>query len=118
MQAAAGPVLILLETLCRGLAWRLEMSTSIYLINPASDFPTYFSAEVFAGRGLGAAAFMADLSIATLAGMFPEDFHVKLCDENISAVDFNHPADYIGITGEVTQRNRMAPISAGFRPPG
>src|SRR5260370_4293408 len=105
MQAAAGPVLILLETLCRGLAWRLEMSTSIYLVNPASDFPTYFSAEGFAGRGLGAAAFMADLSIATLAGMFPEDFNVSLCDENISPVDFYPAADYVRITGKVPQRN-------------
>jgi radical SAM superfamily enzyme YgiQ (UPF0313 family) len=94
------------------------MSTSIYLVNPASDFPTYFSAEVFAGRGLGAAAFMADLSIATLAGMFPDDFHVSLCDENISPVDFDHAADYVGITGKVTQRNRMAAIASEFRKRG
>jgi radical SAM superfamily enzyme YgiQ (UPF0313 family) len=91
------------------------MSISIYLINPASDFPTYFGAEVFAGRGLNPAAFMADLSIATVAGMLPEDFDVRLCDENISPIDFNTPADYIGITGKVTQHNRMVAIAQEFR---
>jgi radical SAM superfamily enzyme YgiQ (UPF0313 family) len=91
------------------------MPVSVYLINPASDFPTYFSAEVFAGRRLNPAAFMADLSIATVAGMMGEDFDVKLCDENISPVDFDTQADYVGITGKVNQRNRMVAIAQEFR---
>jgi hypothetical protein len=92
------------------------MSKSIYLINPISDFPTYFSAESFAARGLRPAVFMADLAITTLAGLMGrEGLEVKLCDENLSAVDFDTPADFIGITGKVTQRGRMAALAREFR---
>ena len=41
---------------------------SLYLINPAPDIPTYFGAEVYAGRGLRPATLMADLALPTLAG--------------------------------------------------
>jgi hypothetical protein len=91
---------------------------SIYLINPASDFPTYYGGESFAGRGFRPAVFSADLTIATVAGMVPRDFGVTLCDESISPIDFNSPADYIGITGKINQRSRMIAIAQEFRKRG
>ena len=91
------------------------MSPSIYLINPAADFPSYFSAEVYAGWGFGPATLMADLAIPTLAGMVPSDFDVRLCDENISPIDFDISADYVGITGKITQWGRMKEIAQEFR---
>ncbi|MBV8817920.1 MAG: radical SAM protein [Acidobacteriaceae bacterium] len=91
---------------------------SLYLINPASDFPTYYGAESFAGRGLRPAVMSADLTIATVAGMVPEDFFVTLCDESISPIDFNSNADYIGITGKINQRARMIAIAQEFRKRG
>lgn len=91
------------------------MSKSIYLINPSSDFPTYFSAEVYAAHGFQPSTLIADLAIPTLAALTPKDFIVKLCDQNISPVDFNTDADYIGITGKITQRGQMISIAREFR---
>ena len=47
------------------------MSRSLYLINPTSDFPSYFGAEVFAGRGYAPATMAADLALPTLAALAP-----------------------------------------------
>jgi radical SAM superfamily enzyme YgiQ (UPF0313 family) len=97
------------------LAEGQTMPKSIYLINPSSDFPTYFSAEVYAARGFQACTFIADLAIPTLAALAPKDFNVQLCDENISPVDFNTDADYIGITGKITQRGGMLRIAQEYK---
>ncbi len=94
------------------------MNPSIYLINPVADFPTYFSAEVYAGWGFRPATMMADLAVATLAGMVPKDFDVRLCDENISPIDFNIPTDFVGITGKISQWGRMMAIAQEFRQRG
>jgi len=91
------------------------MSKSIYLINPSSDFPTYFSAEVYAAQGFQPCTLIADLAIPTLAALTPKDFTVELCDQNISPVDFDTDADYIGITGKITQRGQMIRIAREFR---
>lgn len=94
------------------------MAPSLYLINPVSDFPTYYSAEVMAARSLRPAAFAADLAISTLAGMAPPELEVKLCEENVSSADLNTPADIIGITGKVNQWNRMAALADAYRSRG
>src|SRR2546423_9593894 len=77
--------------------------------------PSYFSSEVFAARGLPAAIATADLAIATVAALAPDDFGVELCDENVSLVDFDTSADLVGITGKVSQWGRMRSIAAEFR---
>jgi radical SAM superfamily enzyme YgiQ (UPF0313 family) len=94
------------------------MSASIYFINPAADFPTYFNAENYAARGFRRATQMADLAIPTLAAMTPSDFHVSMCDENIEDVDYDHDAQYVGITGKVTQFARMIKIANEFKKRG
>ena len=91
------------------------MRKSIYLINPAADMPSYFSAESLAGRGLPRAISTADLSIALVAAMVPDGLDVALCDENITSIDFDVTADYIGITGKVSQWHRMKSIAGEFR---
>jgi radical SAM superfamily enzyme YgiQ (UPF0313 family) len=91
------------------------MSKSIYLINPANDYPSYFGFEVSAGWGGSPAVSTADLATTTIASMFPGDFNVRICEEHITAVDFNISADYVGITGKVSQRNRMIALAAEFR---
>jgi radical SAM family protein/uncharacterized protein DUF4070 len=88
---------------------------SIYLINPVADIPGYFTAEVFAARGLSPAVAVADLAIATVAGLAPDDFHVELCDENASPINFDSTADYIGITGKVSQWGRLRDVADEFR---
>jgi len=91
------------------------MSKSIYLINPSSDFPSYFTAEVYAAHGFGPSTMMADLATPTLAALAPKDFNVQLCDENISPVDFYTDADYVGITGKINQSGQMIRIAREFR---
>jgi hypothetical protein len=91
------------------------MAPSLYLVNPASDFATYFSAEVLVASGLPAGAIMADLATATLAALAPADFGIDICDENVSTIDYDHSADWVGITGKVNQRQRMQAIAGEFR---
>lgn len=91
------------------------MPTSLYLINPGSDYPSYFGAEVYAAQGFQKAALMADLTITTIASMVPADFNVFLCDENVTSIDFDMPCDFVGITGKVTQHRRIVLIAREFR---
>ncbi len=88
---------------------------SIYLINPAADFPTYYGAEVYEGRGYQRAAFLADLVVPTLAGMVPKDFHVELCDEHLESVNWDTPCEYVGVTGKISQWGRTKAIADEFR---
>ncbi|MCC0005437.1 MAG: radical SAM protein [Methylobacteriaceae bacterium] len=90
-------------------------SSSLYIVNPRSDFLSYISADVIAAGGFAPGAVMGDLPSTTVAALAPEDFHISLCDENLSAIDFNHPADWIAITGKVNQRKRMAAVADEFR---
>jgi hypothetical protein len=88
--------------------------SSIYVINPACDFPTYFGAEVLNARGRPG-IMMADLTSVTVAGLAPRDFDISICDESIEPVNFDHHAESILITGKISQRRRMAAIAAEFR---
>ena len=83
------------------------MAKSIYLINPEPDFPTYFGAEVYQAIGLPSTASIADLALTTIAAMAPIDWKVTLCEESVQPVDFDTDADFVGITGKVTQWSRM-----------
>ena len=58
---------------------------------------------------------MGDLPTATLAALAPEDFAIELCDENLCAVDYDHPAEWVGITGKINQRHRLTKIADEFR---
>src|SRR3984957_13999032 len=94
------------------------MNKSIYFVNPAADFPTYFGGESYRGFGLPAATQMADLSVPTLAAMAPADFDVHVCDESFETVDLETPARYVGITGKITQFGRMVALARAFRDRG
>ena len=52
------------------------MAPSMYLVNPASTFATYFSAEVLAGSGRRGGAIIGDLATTTLAALAPPDFEI------------------------------------------
>ncbi len=91
------------------------MAKSIYIINPASDFPNYVSAEILAASGFTGGTAMADAAVATVAALASKDFQVSICDECISPIEFDHPADWIAITGKVNQRRRMVAVADEFR---
>jgi len=94
------------------------MSKSIYLINPASDFPTYFGSESYDGYGFKPATTIGDLATTTIAAMMSGQLDVIIADESISPIDYSFPADFIGITGKISQRNRMLDIAREFRKRG
>ena len=94
------------------------MKSSIYFINPAADFPTYFNAENYEARGFRRATQMADLAIPTLAAMASSAMDVSLCDENIEPVNYDSGAEFVGITGKITQFGRMVAIAKEFRARG
>ena len=94
------------------------MKKSIYIINPRSDFPTYYGGEILEAMGYAPGVLVADLVIPTVAAFVPEDFSVYLCDENISQINFDINVDYVGITGKVNQKGRMIEIAKEFRKRG
>jgi hypothetical protein len=91
------------------------MTRSIYLINPGSDFPTYFNSESYGARGFARTVRVADLATPTLAAMCPPDFQPILCDQNTQQVDYTLDVDYVGITGNVNQFQHMVAVAAEFR---
>jgi radical SAM superfamily enzyme YgiQ (UPF0313 family) len=50
--------------------------------------------------------------------MAPPDFHVELCDEHLTPVNFDTSCDYVGITGYINQRKRIFELAREFRKRG
>lgn len=94
------------------------MTASLYLINPKSDFPTYFAAESFQAWGLRSATQMADPSSATVAAFAQRFMNVEICDQMVAPINYDHPAEVVGITGKITQINGMIEIAHEFRKRG
>ena len=91
---------------------------SIYLVAPKPATPYFFGAEVYNHWGLPPTQWIADVALATIAALASSDFDVIICDETISPVDFDTSADFVGITGKITQRQRMIEIASAFRKRG
>jgi len=91
---------------------------SLYLINPRTDHPAYYGAEVYRDHGLPPAAFVADLAVTTVAALAGDAFDIHICDENAQTVDLDTGADFVGITGKVSQRLRMVELARAFRQQG
>ena len=91
------------------------MARSLYLINPRPANPSYFGAEAFRHDGYEPAQAIADLATTTVAALAPEDWEVTICEEYVEPIDFDHPADFIGITGKVIQGQRMVEVADEFR---
>jgi radical SAM superfamily enzyme YgiQ (UPF0313 family) len=87
---------------------------SIYIINPASAAPGYHTAEAFADH-TGGWTQVADLAIVTLAALVPDGWTVRMTDEAVSPADLGSDADFVAITGKVSQRARMIELAAAFR---
>jgi len=91
------------------------VSRSIYLINPAEQTPGYHSLEVLADWRIANVVNLADLSTPTIAALVPRDWSVTICDERVQRVDFNTVAEVVGLTGKVSQRDRIIELAAEFR---
>ncbi len=71
-----------------------------------------------AGDGGGSIARVAPVAIATVAAMAPPQIDVVLRDEALDPIDFDEPADYVGISANVSQVQRALEIAAQFRSRG
>jgi len=91
---------------------------SIYLINPRALTPGYFGAEVLGAWGKAPAQGIGDLGTVTAAAFVPAHWSIAICEEHAETVDFDHDADFIGITGYVSQCERMRAIADEFRQRG
>ena len=94
------------------------MERSIYLINPRENAPSYYSLEVLEAWNIARGVSLADLTMPTVAALIPSDWNVTVVDERLRRVDFNTPAAIVGITGKVSQRDRMIELAAKFRARG
>lgn len=61
---------------------------------------------------------MEPLAFATLAGITPKDVEIVLYDERLEEINFDDPADLVGINTETYTAKRAYEISAEFRKRG
>lgn len=85
------------------------------LIAPRPHWDADFAG--LAGMG-GTVTRVPPVAIATVAAMAPAGVEVVLHDEALDPVDFEAPADFVGITANVSQARRAIEIAAGFRARG
>ncbi len=90
----------------------------LYLIAPA---PTFGRDGLFADKVLNTEeryALMGSAGITTVAALFGDGIGIRLCDELIDDVDFDDPADLIGLSMNVGQAARGIEIARRFRAAG
>ncbi len=91
------------------------MRKSLYLINPRSAHASYFGAELHEHWGFSPVQAIADLATATVAALAPASWNTTICDEYAEPIDLDTDADFVGITGKVTQASRMLELAAEYR---
>jgi len=83
----------------------------LYLIHPKHDHSSLFEVDI-----VPAAVGIANAAVGTVAALVPIDkFDVRICEEEVDAVDFDFAADFVGITGKHGQGGRMRWLSEQFR---
>jgi radical SAM superfamily enzyme YgiQ (UPF0313 family) len=58
------------------------------------------------------------LSLATIAALTPQNFEIKIIDENIENIKFDEETDLVGITGNTYHLSRAAEIAREFKKRG
>jgi radical SAM superfamily enzyme YgiQ (UPF0313 family) len=91
------------------------MRRRIYFVNPLHDYPSYNTSEVLAARGYRAGSPTAELNLPTLAAMAARHLDVRICDEILTPIDFDTPAEIVGVTGKISQLHRMQWVADEFR---
>lgn len=85
----------------------------ILLVDPAEQISVHTLSEV---RDItGCSAYMPNLALPTLAALVPEDIEVVIVDESVQPVPFAQQWDLVGITGYITDKQRMFEIADEFR---
>jgi radical SAM superfamily enzyme YgiQ (UPF0313 family) len=83
----------------------VDISMRIYLVSPQNPESFWTMNRIL--PTLGKHCVFPNLALPTLAGLSPPPHAVTLCDENVEEVDFDNPADVVGITGYIVHKQRM-----------
>jgi hypothetical protein len=94
------------------------MVKRLLLVNPRTALPGYYGAEVFEAWGLTSTIGIADLATTTIAALAPADWEVTICDEHVAPAELDAEADFVGLTGKITQAPRMIELAREFRERG
>lgn len=86
------------------------------LISPSPPWDADFAG--FRGADGTVVTRVPPVAIATVAALAPAGIDVTLLDESIDPVDFDAPADFVGITANVSQVLAARRIAEGFRARG
>jgi radical SAM superfamily enzyme YgiQ (UPF0313 family) len=90
---------------------------SIHIINPKPNFLGYSgSSSIYDGERYWVEN--ANLVVTTVAALVPEGWDIRLTDEQLEPVDFDAPADFVALTGQITQRDRMIELAGLFHQRG
>jgi radical SAM superfamily enzyme YgiQ (UPF0313 family) len=87
---------------------------SIHIVNPKPSFTGYLDADALRDGERGW-LFTANLAVVTVAALVPAGWDIRITDEQIGPIDFDAPADFVAITGQITQRDRLVQVAAEFR---
>ncbi len=87
----------------------------IYLIAPISRSADDGTLENAISTPQSQYALLASAGIASIAGWFPKDLDIRLCDEIVEDVDFDYEADIVGLSINVSQMERGLEIAREFR---
>ena len=90
----------------------------LYLIAPAARSADDDTLENTLAGTKTRYALSAAAGIASVASFFPDEVDLVLCDEVIDRVDFDDPADVIGLSVNVSQMARGIEIAREFRKRG
>ncbi len=94
------------------------MKKKVYLINPQEADIGYFRWPSKADSGRTDYIYVADLATTTVATMMQPYFEVEICEASLFQVDYDTDAEFIAITGKISQWNHMVEISTEFRKRG
>lgn len=90
----------------------------LLLVNPRFT-PTFWSFRWIYDKILSRARYpVAPLGLASIAALTPDDWHVEIVDENVETIDWEHPADVVGVAGMTSQYARQRYILERFRERG
>lgn len=85
----------------------------VLLVNPSQVVSFWTFSEV--QEVTGCPACMPNLALPTLAALAPRDVEIVTVDETCQPIDFAQQWDLVGITGYITQKQRIFAIADEFR---
>ncbi|WP_420317660.1 radical SAM protein [Ekhidna sp.] len=89
----------------------------VYLINPIEADVGYFKWPNDEG-GLTDYVYIADLATTTVARLMEPYFEVEICEASLYPINYDTDADFIAITGKISQWNHMKLLSLEFKKRG